>query len=209
MRQEILLLAGILAFGSTGTVPADANEVEGFAILKDSQSLERYGHGGSYGHGGGYGYGGSYGHGGGWGYGGNGWYGSGYGGNWGGPGYGGNQGNSVINTGDFSQIASSLLGGGNILSQILGALASFAAAVTAGTAVLGGLSTFFPTVTVTRLADLPTIPNPVTNIFDFLQSPVVSGLIQALLSGDTSALLSNLVQLAAGLLMLLINPATA
>merc|ERR1719244_1261425 len=188
MRQEILLLAGILAIGSTGTVPADANEVEGFAILKDSQSLERYGHGGSYGHGGG------------WGYGGNGWY---------GPGYGGNQGNPVINTGDFSQIASSLLGGGNILSQILGALASFAAAVTAGTAVLGGLSTFFPTVTVTRLADLPNIPNPVTNIFDFLQSPVVSGLIQALLSGDTSSLLSNLVQLAAGLLMLLINPATA
>merc|ERR1719244_1365743 len=129
MRQEILLLAGILAIGSTGTVPADANEVEGFAILKDSQSLERYGHGGSYGHGGGYGYGGGYGHGGSWGYGGNGWY---------GPGYGGNQGNPVINTGDFSQIASSLLGGGNILSQILGALASFAAAVTAGTAVLGG-----------------------------------------------------------------------
>merc|ERR1719348_2624358 len=168
MRQEILLLVGILAFGSAGTVPGD-----------EEVAIDRRGHGGYYGHGGSY---------------------------WGGGRPGGN---SVINTGDFSSIASSLLGGGDILSQILGALASFAAAVTAGTAVLGGLSTFFPTVTVTRLAEIPTIPNPVTNIFDFMQSPVVSGLIQALLSGDTSALLSNLVQLAAGLLMLLINPATA
>merc|ERR1719348_1335130 len=153
MRQEILLLVGIFAFGSAGTVPGD-----------EEVAIDRRGHGGYYGHGGGYGHGGS------WGYGG-GWYGPGYGGNyWGGGRPGGN---SVINTGDFSSIASSLLGGGDILSQILGALASFAAAVTAGTAVLGGLSTFFPTVTVTRLAEIPTIPNPVTNIFDFMQSPVV------------------------------------
>merc|ERR1719516_865221 len=89
------------------------------------------------------------------------------------------------------------LPGVDLLTQILNGVLGLAAAAAAGTAVAGAISTFFPTITTTRLAP---IPSPVTDIGGFLASPTVSNLIQALLAGDVVGVLSNAAALAASLL---------
>merc|ERR1719244_155053 len=89
------------------------------------------------------------------------------------------------------------LPGVDILSQILNGIIGLAGAAAAGTAAAGAISTFFPTITTTKLA---TIPSPITDIVGFLSSPTVSNLIQALLSGDVVGVLTNAATLAASLL---------
>merc|ERR1712168_772606 len=89
------------------------------------------------------------------------------------------------------------LPGVDLLSQILNGVLGLATAAAAGTAVAGAISTFFPTITTTRLAP---IPSPVTDIGGFLASPTVSNLIQALLAGDVVGVLTNAAALAASLL---------
>merc|ERR1712168_824495 len=89
------------------------------------------------------------------------------------------------------------LPGVDLLTQILNGVLGLAAAAAAGTAVAGAISTFFPTITTTRLAP---IPSPVTDIGGFLASPTVSNLIQALLAGDVVGVLTNAAALAASLL---------
>merc|ERR1719244_2493204 len=89
------------------------------------------------------------------------------------------------------------LPGVDILTQILNGIIGLAGAAAAGTAVAGAISTFFPTITTTKLAP---IPSPITDIVGFLSSPTVSNLIQALLSGDVVGVLTNAATLAASLL---------
>merc|ERR1719516_752165 len=89
------------------------------------------------------------------------------------------------------------LPGVDLLTQILNGVLGLAAAAAAGTAVAGAISTFFPTITTTKLAP---IPSPVTDIGGFLASPTVSNLIQALLAGDVVGVLTNAAALAASLL---------
>merc|ERR1711970_667437 len=86
----------------------------------------------------------------------------------------------------------SALSGGDLLSQVLSTLVSFAGAVAAGTAALSAISTIFPTTTVTKAA---TIPNPTTDLLGFLTSQPITDLIQGLINGDLATVFSAITTL--------------
>merc|ERR1711970_1150873 len=98
----------------------------------------------------------------------------------------------------------SALSGGDLLSQVLSTLVSFAGAVAAGTAALSAISTIFPTTTVTKAA---TIPNPTTDLLGFLSSQPITDLIQGLINGDLAAVFSAITTLAGSLVLQLITGA--
>merc|ERR1711970_598691 len=98
----------------------------------------------------------------------------------------------------------SALSGGDLLSQVLSTLVSFAGAVAAGTAALSAISTIFPTTTVTKAA---TIPNPTTDLLGFLSSQPITDLIQGLINGDLAAVFSAITTLAGSLILQLITGA--
>merc|ERR1711887_341255 len=96
------------------------------------------------------------------------------------------------------------LSGGDLLSQVLSTLVSFAGAVAAGTAALSAISTIFPTTTVTKAA---TIPNPTTDLLGFLTSQPINDLIQGLINGDLAAVFSAITTLAGSLILQMITGA--
>merc|ERR1712212_1147826 len=98
----------------------------------------------------------------------------------------------------------SALSGGDLLSQVLSTLVSFAGAVAAGTAALSAISTIFPTTTVTKAA---TIPNPTTDLLGFLTSQPITDLIQGLINGDLAAVFSAITTLAGSLILQMITGA--
>merc|ERR1712212_1125444 len=98
----------------------------------------------------------------------------------------------------------SALSGGDLLSQVLSTLVSFAGAVAAGTAALSAISTIFPTTTVTKAA---TIPNPTTDLLGFLTSQPINDLIQGLINGDLAAVFSAITTLAGSLILQMITGA--
>merc|ERR1711970_672195 len=98
----------------------------------------------------------------------------------------------------------SALSGGDLLSQVLSTLVSFAGAVAAGTAALSAISTIFPTTTVTKAA---TIPNPTTGLLGFLTSQPITDLIQGLINGDLAAVFSAITTLAGSLILQMITGA--
>merc|ERR1712212_670632 len=98
----------------------------------------------------------------------------------------------------------SALSGGDLLSQVLSTLVSFAGAVAAGTAALSAISTIFPTTTVTKAA---TIPNPTTDLLGFLTSQPITDLIQGLINGDLATVFSAITTLAGSLILQMITGA--
>merc|ERR1712212_66655 len=98
----------------------------------------------------------------------------------------------------------SALSGGDLLSQVLSTLVSFAGAVAAGTAALSAISTIFPTTTVTKAA---TIPNPTTDLLGFLTSQPIADLIQGLINGDLATVFSAITTLAGSLILQMITGA--